>query len=147
MLTIVLLAQSCYTQPAKTPVHEIGDCEPNLFVTDSITDTVQCNFLAMYPDRVQDFVYTEGIFAIEYSDSDFFDFDKMAIEDEFYKYCSFIVIECSKKDFFDYLEWYSSIPEDEDYSKFSGNNNYYIKEIVTPVKGGKNYRYYLQHKN
>lgn len=148
-LSIVLGIKSCNAQSTlgDIPTMEYGDCEPEEFYAADNPDTNYGISIAMYPDGVYDFMYQDGMFFIEYQDDDAFDMDRLAEEDEAYKYYHYIVIECTQETFFDYLQWYASLQtRDVTDAEYDNNHNYYIEEVVTNVVGGKNYRYYLRKK-
>ena len=107
-------------------------------------DTVLGNPITMYPDGVQSFMYQDGMWFIEYQDDDAFDMDRIAEDDEAYQFYDYIVIECTEEAFFDYLAWYAHLNDSVSDAEYESNHGYYIREIITDVPGGKNYRYYLQ---
>lgn len=107
-------------------------------------DTVLGTAITMYPDGVYDFIYQDGMFFIEYQDDDAFDMDRLAKENEAYEYYHYIIIECTQEAFFDYLAWYAELDDSQSDAEYENNHGYYIREVVTDVPGGKNYRYYLQ---
>jgi len=107
-------------------------------------DTVIGTPIIMYPDGVQDFLYQDGMWFIEYQDDDAFDMDRLAEDDEAYQYYHYVVIECTEEVFFDYLAWYAHLNDSVSDAEYESNHGYYIREIITDVPGGKNYRYYLQ---
>ena len=130
---------SCSSNVNNITQLEVGDCEQDI------------NWINIYPEGIYDFVYDNGIFYIEYSDEDSFDMDRIAEEDKSYsKFSQYIIIECDKNTFFEYLQLYSSW-----YSEVSNKRiddlerelkSFRIREVITDVKGGKNYRYYLDKK-
>lgn len=107
-------------------------------------DTVLGTPIAMYPGGVYSFAFEEGMWLIEYADYDVFDMDRLAEEDEAYQYYDYIIIECTEETFFDYLAWYAHLNDSTSNAEYKSNHGYYIREVVTDVPGGKNYRYYLQ---
>lgn len=107
-------------------------------------DTVIGTPIAMYPDGVYSFAFEEGMWLIEYADYDAFDMDRLAEEDEAYQYYDYIIIECTEETFFDYLAWYAHLNDSISDAEYESNHGYYIREVITDVPGGKNYRYYLQ---
>lgn len=146
-LGIVLGVTSCNAQPSHLgdiPTAEYGDCEPDLCYNADHPDTTFGMSIAMYPDGVYDFIYQDGMFLIEYQDDDAFDMDRLAEEDEAYEYYHYIIIECTQEAFFDYLAWYAKLDDSQSDAEYENNHGYYIREVVTDVPGGKNYRYYLQ---
>lgn len=128
--------------PINIPTMEYGDCEPDI---EHPTDTVLATCIQMYPDCVMDFMFIpeENLWVIEYSDDDSFDYDNIYPEDWSMPYIS---IECSQDDFFSYLQWYATINDSMSDAEYESNNNYYIREVMTYVEGGPNYRYYLTKK-
>ena len=69
-------------------------------------------------------------YIIEYSDEDIPEFDEDCKGEDY------IQIEVSKELFFEVLSVYSETPE-------LLCNLYQVKEVITQVEGGLNYRYYL----
>lgn len=115
---------------------ELGDCEQDI------------NWIDIYPEGIYDFVYDNGIFYIEYNDEDSFDMDRIAEEDKSYsKFSQYIIIECDKNTFFEYLQlyssWYSEVSNKKIDDLERELKSFRIKEVITDVEGGKNYRYYL----
>ena len=132
------LNSGCSDKMGNIPEIEVGDC------------TQEVNYIDIYPEGVYDFVYQDGLFYIDYRDDDAFDMENLAEEDEFYEMSQYIIIECSKDVFFEFLELYSSWQNEcnnkiiDDIEKRMMSFN--IKEVITDVEGGKNYRYYLDKK-
>lgn len=131
----VTLNSSCSRKLGNIPEVEIGDC------------TQEINHIDIYPEGVCDFVYQDGLFYIDYRDDDSFDMERLAEEDAFYEDSQYIIIECSNDMFFEFLELYSSW-QSECNNKTIDNiekkmMSFNIKEVITDVEGGKNYRYYL----
>lgn len=123
--------------PGNLPVMEYYDASGENF-------DVIVNEIPMYADGVVDFVYTpvDDLYSIEYNDQDAFDYDNLQFNgDEWYG--DFIIIECDKELFFEYLEWFNTVTDDKSDAYYDMNDNFYIKEVITPVEGGQNYRYYL----
>ena len=105
---------------------------------------VMVNEIPMYADGVVDFNYIpmDDFYSIEYNDQDAFDYDNLQYNgDEWYG--NYIIIECSKDLFFEYLEWFNTVSDDKSDAYYDMNDWFYIREVVTPVEGGLNYRYYL----
>lgn len=128
----------CANKIENIPEIEVGDCIQEI------------NYIDLYPEGVYDFVYQDGLFYIDYRDDDAFDMDRLAEEDAFYEDSQYIIIECNKDIFFEFLELYSSWQNEynnkiiDDLEKKIMSFN--IKEVITGVEGGKNYRYYLNKK-
>ena len=141
ILAIILLCCmtcSCTAQTTNNiPVMEYNDASGENF-------DIIVNQIPMYTDGVIDFNYTpaDKLYSIQYNDSDTFDYDNLQNDGEEW-YGDYIVIECNKELFFEYLEWYHTVSDNKSDAYYDINDNFYIKEIVTPVDGGFNYRYYL----
>ena len=135
----LLCCMSCNAQPNHNniPVMEYNDASGENF-------NVIVNEIPMYADGVMDFNYTpsDDLYSIQYNDSDTFDYDNLQDDGEEW-YGDYIIIECNKELFFEYLEWYHTVSDDKSDAYYEINDNFYIKEIITPVDGGLNYRYYL----
>ena len=127
---------SCSSNVSNITQLEVGDCEQDV------------NWIDIYPEGIYDFVYDNGIFYIEYSDEDTFDMERIAEEDDSYsKFSQYIIIECDKNTFFEYLtlysSWYSEVNNKRIDSLEKELKSFNIKEVITDVEGGKNYHYYL----
>lgn len=130
-----------------------SSCSNSIDVNDIVElETGDCcqsvNWLDIYPENVYDFVYENGIFYIEYSDEDAFDMERLSEEDDSYsQFSQYIIIECDKNTFFEYLTLYSSWYSEVSNKRIDGLEkelkSFRIKEVITDVEGGKNYRYYL----
>ena len=138
VVILSLMCCSCHAQDLSnlTPI-EYNDASGENF-------DVIINEIPMYADGIIDFNYTpiDNFYSIEYNDSDSFDYDNLQNNGEEW-YGDYIIIECNKELFFEYLEWYHTVSDDKSDAYYDINDNFYIKEIVTPVDGGFNYRYYL----
>lgn len=143
ILMIVLGIALAITPNKAQALSDIPTMEYNHELDSLPKDTVIGTPIEIYPEGVVDFIYQDGMWLIEYSDDDAFDMDRLANEDEAYQYCHYIVIECTQETFFDYLKWYSQISDTMSDEEYDHNHGYYIREVVTNVPGGKNYRYYL----
>lgn len=132
MIIMALVCISCNSQPnaIDIPEMEYGDCEPEL-------EEVP---MGIYFENVIDFIYdsVDDMFIVEYADSDIIDTDNIQINGE-WNTLDYFQIECSKENFFDILEEYSLWIV----TKEQKDLNWGFIEIVTPVKGGLNYRYNL----
>lgn len=97
-------------------------------------NTSDTNYFWFEHYYIEDFIYTpfDDQYIIEYSDEDIPEFD----EDMEFKGESYIQIELSKELFFEVLLLYSESPE-------LLCDLYQVKEVITQVEGGLNYRYYL----
>ena len=94
-----------------------------------------------YADGVVEFGYLvdEDTYYIIYQDTTYFSNDEWCEE-------SYLFLECSKKDFFDYLEWFSEELENRTDAFYQLDPIYQIVEIRKRVKGGINYQYKLVKK-
>lgn len=135
ILVTVMLTGKCSANeaPMNIPTMVYGDCDEEV------------NYIPLYTDGIIEFVYTHedgyDSYIIDYSDEDSFDYDNMLYNCEPW-YGDYIMLSCSKEVFFEYLTWYSNTVNNEDCEEYN-NDSFCIKEVVTDIPGGKNYRYWL----
>ena len=103
----------------------------------NIGDVLSIDTLPLFPSLVAEFNYIkyDSAYVILYDD----DLDEFT-EEEYYEYRDYVVIECDEKDFFDFICTFHNFDLDDiTYSC----QTFFIKEVVTMVDGGENYRYFL----
>ena len=95
-------------------------------------NTSDTNYFWFEHYYIEDFIYNpfDDQYIIEYSDEDIPEFDEDCKGEDY------IQIEVSKELFFEVISLYSQYPE-----KLS--DLYKVKEVISLVEGGANYRYYL----
>lgn len=95
-------------------------------------NTSDTNYFWFEHYYIEDFIYNtfDDQYIIEYSDEDIPEFDEDCKGEDY------IQIETPKELFFEVLSVYSETPE-------LLCNLYQVKEVITQVEGGLNYRYYL----
>lgn len=95
-------------------------------------NTLDTNYFWFEHYYIEDFIYNpfDNQYIIEYSDEDIPEFDEDCKGEDY------IQIETPKELFFEVLSVYSETPE-------LLCNLYQVKEVITQVEGGLNYRYYL----
>lgn len=100
----------------------------------------------LFADGIIEFGYIvdEDIYYIIYRDTTNFP-DFQLYEDEGYWEETYINIECSREDFFNYLFWFAEERLKKSVIFYNTDNRYSIREIITDVEGGTNHRFYLNN--
>lgn len=129
-----LLMASCNAQPE---VKNIPEMEYNY--------DVEAHEIPLYADGIEEFVYSsvDSQYLVSYADADAFDYDMLSDNGEEW-YGEFIYIECSEENFYGLIKWYDEISKKKNTSEYYAEcSEYCIKEVISDVPGGKNYRFYL----
>ena len=98
----------------------------------------------LFADGIVEFGYLvdEDVYYIIYRDTTNFP-DFQLYEDEGYWEETYINIECSREDFFNYLFWFAEEKQKKSELFYKEDERYAILEINTHVEGGNNYQYKL----
>lgn len=101
----------------------------------------------LYANGVVEFGYLipEDVYYIIYRDTINFP-DFTLYEDEEYLEETYINIECNRDDFFEYLFWFAEEQVKKTDLFYNSDSKFIIREIITPVEGGDNHRFYLINK-
>ena len=113
----------------------------------SVCKSQDIKIYPFYADGVVEFNYLvqEDIYYIVYRDTTHFPDVYYDDNDEWYEEV-YLSLKCSKKDFFDYLEWFSKELENRTDAFYKPNPIYRVVEVRKKVKGGINYQYELVRK-
>ena len=100
----------------------------------------------LFADGIIEFGYLvdEDVYYIIYRDTTNFP-DFQLYEDEGYWEETYINIECSREDFFNYLFWFAEEQLRKSAIFYNADSRYNIREIITDVEGGTNHRFYLNN--
>jgi hypothetical protein len=132
---IVIMCFMCTSCNAQQPSN-IPDME---YYNPNQDEDILDNYIPIYADGVVDFIYCtqDYEFIIEYQDDDYFDMDNpqqmsntvnCASSDE-----NLVCLYCSEEIFFEYLEWYNALTNDEVIARdnpefYAPSDKFYIKE-------------------
>lgn len=133
---IALMCFGCNCQPTaftNIPNMEYGDCcEPNT--------EPEINYIIFELSNILEFAYNnvDREYYINYDDPDAFDLDHIAYRLGMDK-C--IMVQLTEKDFFELLADVNKSKKEQ--WDITMSEKWVLKEVVTPVEGVMNYKYYL----
>ena len=139
ILIMALMCFGCNCQPTaltNIPDMEYGDCE--------LKAEPEINYIIFELSNILEFAYNnvDREYYIDYDDPDTFDLDHMAYRSGMDKcYANYIMVQLSEKDFFELLADVNKSKKEQ--WDITMSEKWVLKEVVTPVEGVMNYKYYL----
>ena len=139
ILIMALMCFGCNCQPTaltNIPDMEYGDCE--------LKAEPEINYIIFELSNILEFAYNnvDREYYIDYDDPDTFDLDHMAYRSGMDKwYADYIMVQLTEKDFFELLADVNKSKKEQ--WDITMSEKWVLKEVVTPVEGVINYKYYL----